>query len=69
MALAAKVTHFCSILLSVIDLGSIIGGSISGVAALTVVSIISCVLIYCCYKKKGKQSKCNNLDAFSHNIV
>ena len=47
-------------LLCYIALGSIIGGSIGSVAALTVVSIISCVLIYCCCnycKKKGKQSK------------
>ena len=69
VALAAKVTHFCSILLSVIALASIIGGSIGGIAALTGVSIITIGLLCYCCTKKGKQSKCNNLDAFSHIIV
>ena len=54
-ALAAKVTHFCSIRFSVIDLGSIIGGTI---AALMMISIITIGLLCYCYKKKGKQSKC-----------
>ena len=72
VALAAKVTHFCSILYSVIALGLIIGGSIVGVAALTVVSIISCVLIYCCCnycKKKGKQSKVKQFRCIQSYIV
>ena len=56
-ALAAKVTHFCCILLSVIDVGSIIGGSIGSIAALMMIFIIIVVLIYYCYKKKGEQSK------------
>ena len=71
-ALAAKVTHFCSILLSVIALHSIIGGSIGGVAALIIISsFIIIVLVYYCCKclKKGKQSKSNNLRMFIQNIV
>ena len=68
-ALAAKVTHFCSILLSVIALGSIIGGSISGfVGLMIIISIIIIGLVYCCCKchKKGKQ--CNS-DMVIPNIV
>ena len=70
-ALAAKVTHFCCILFSVIALGSIIGGSIGGVAALIIILIIIIVLVYYCCKclKKGKQSKSNNLRMFIQNTV
>ena len=49
-----------------ITLGSIISGSI-GVFAVLMISIITIVLLCYCYKKKGKQSKCNNLDIFIQN--
>ena len=52
VGLAAKVTHFCFVLLSVIALGSIIGGSIGGFigALILIISIILIIVLcyYCC---------------------
>ena len=54
-ALAGKVTHFCFILLSFIDLGSIIGGSIGGLILIISIIIIVGLWYYCCkcHKMKG----------------
>ena len=62
MGLAAKMTHFCSILLSVIALGPIIGGSIGALIVIISIIIIIGLCYYCCkcHKKKGKQSKSND---------
>ena len=57
-------THFCFVVFSIIDLGSIIGPIVSIGAALILIIIIvvTAVLlryknVLCCCKKKDKQSK------------
>ena len=63
-------THFCFVVFSIIDCGSIIGGIIGGTIGGALILIIGFSVYRCCkfHKDKNKQSKSSILDMFIQNM-
>ena len=69
----AKVTHFCFVLISTTDFGSIIGGSVGGsivaLILIILIIIIAGLCYYHCKCHKKKKSKLNNIISYSVIVI